>query len=64
MRAVLVSIVIAAAIGFAGSAGAVTPPTKATIFAKPAPTNATVIAKRCRCEERSWNGSCTRRVCR
>jgi len=62
MQAVLGTIVIAIAISFAGPAGAAAPAT-------PAPVNAsavkgTVVAQRCRCVERRWNGSCKKRVCK
>jgi hypothetical protein len=64
MRAVLGSIVIAAAICFAGSAGAVAPQTSSGAVTAVPHANATVVAQRCRCLERRWNGSCKLRVCR
>jgi hypothetical protein len=65
MRAVLGAIAIAAAICLGGASGAVASPTNTTdskITA--APAKMTVVAQRCRCVERRWNGSCKLRVCR
>ncbi len=64
MRAILATIALTAAICLAGPAAATAPPTNATVIDKAAPANATVIAQRCRCVERRWNGSCKLRVCR
>ena len=65
MRAILGVLTIAAAVAFAGPSSAVTSSTNATGVGKGAsPINATVIAQRCRCVERRWNGSCKLRVCR
>ena len=64
MRAVLGAIVVAFAVGLTGTAGAATPPTNASVRTVSPPVNATVIAQRCRCVERRWNGSCKLRVCR
>ena len=66
MRAILAAVAIASAICLAGPSGAATPPTNATIFGDKvaAPANATIVAQRCRCVERRWNGSCKLRVCR
>ena len=65
MRAVLAAVALAAAMSLGGPAGAAAPPTNATLFDKAAPANATiVVAQRCRCVERRWNGSCKLRVCR
>ena len=65
MRAVLGAIAVAVCVCFAaGSAGATqSTPTNATVIAPKA--KATVLAaRRCRCVERRWNGSCKLRVCR
>lgn len=66
MRVILGALAVAAAIGFAGPSGAVTTPTKATVSDNIAasPVKPTVVAQRCRCVERRWNGSCKLRVCR
>lgn len=65
MRAVLGTIALAAAICFAGTSGALAVPSKATVSdATAAPAKATVLAQRCRCIERRWNGSCKVRACR
>jgi hypothetical protein len=66
MRAIFVAIALAAAICFAGPSGAVTTPTKATVSDNIAasPVKPTVVAQRCRCIERRYNGSCKLRVCR
>lgn len=65
MRTVLGALALAAVIGFAGASAAATSPTNATAVGKTAsPPNATIIAQRCRCVERRWNGSCKLRVCR
>jgi hypothetical protein len=65
MRAILGVLTIAAAVAFAGPSSAVAPPTAATAIGKAAsPINATVIAQRCRCVEKRWNGSCKLRVCK
>jgi hypothetical protein len=65
MRAFLGAVAIAAAVCLVGSSGAVAVPTKTTVSdAAAAPAKATVVAQRCRCVERRWNGSCKLRVCR
>lgn len=65
MRAALGAIAIFAAICFVDSSGAVAAPTKATVSdVIAAPAKATVVAQRCRCIERRWNGSCKVRACR
>jgi hypothetical protein len=65
MRAVLGAIALSAAICFAGSSGALAAPTKTLASDVTAPsTKMTVVAQRCRCVERRWNGSCKLRVCR
>jgi hypothetical protein len=65
MRAALAAFALAAAICVSGPSGAATSPTNATLFGKAAtPANATIVAQRCRCVERRWNGSCKLRVCR
>jgi hypothetical protein len=65
MRALLGAIAIAATIGFAGPCGAATTPTNATgTDVVAALAKGIVVAQRCRCVERRWNGSCKLRVCR
>jgi hypothetical protein len=65
MRAILGAIAVAAALSIAGASGALATPTKNTASeAASTPTKMTVLAQRCRCVERRWNGSCKLRVCR
>ena len=65
MRGIFAAVAVIVAIGLAGSSGAIASPTKTTVSDKVAPpANATVVAQRCRCVERRWNGSCKLRVCR
>jgi hypothetical protein len=65
MRAALGAVAIAAAIYFVGASGAVAVPTEAMVSEGRTPAaKATVLAQRCRCTERRWNGSCKLRVCR
>ena len=65
MRAVLTAIALSAAMCLAGASGALAAPTKTTDSkVTAAPAKMTVLAQRCRCVERRWNGSCKLRVCR
>lgn len=65
MRGVFGAMAIAIAVGFSGSAGAaVAPQTAAAANATPITSQNIVVAQRCRCVERRWNGSCKLRVCR
>ena len=64
MRVVVGAIAFAFAISFAGSAGALSPPTNATAVQVTPSTNATIVAQRCRCVEKRWNGSCKLQVCK
>ena len=65
MRAILGAIAVAAALSFAGASGALATPTKSTASEAAGPhSKMTVLAQRCRCVERRWNGSCKLRVCR
>jgi len=63
MRGVFGAMAIAIVVGFAGPAGAATPQT-ATVNATPSTSKNIVVAQRCRCVERRWDGSCKLRVCR
>ncbi len=63
MRGVFGVMAIAIAVSFAGSAGAATSGTAAVNTTSSASKNI-VLAQRCRCVERRWNGSCKLRVCR
>jgi len=53
---------LAVAFGFAGPAGATE--TTMSPAVKASPAGSIVVAQRCRCVERRWNGSCKLRVCR
>jgi hypothetical protein len=65
MRAILAAVIVTVGFALAGPAGAATPPNNATIIGTPAPqAGSIVVAQRCRCVERRWNGSCKLRVCR
>jgi hypothetical protein len=65
MRAILGAIAVAAVLSFAGASAALATPTKTTASAAAStPAKMTVLAQRCRCVERRWNGSCKLRVCR
>lgn len=65
MRVVLGVLTLSAVICFAGATGALATATKTTDSNVTAPTaKMTVVAQRCRCVERRWNGSCKHRVCR
>jgi hypothetical protein len=65
MRVVLMAAAVAVATCFAGPSGAIATPTKAVSDAVAAPAKGTiVVAQRCRCVERRWNGSCKLRVCK
>lgn len=64
MRGVFGAMAIAIVIGFAGSAGAAASQSSAAIKATPIVSKNIVVAQRCRCVERRWNGSCKLRVCR
>ena len=66
MRALFGAALLAGIIGLSGSSGAATSPKNATVIGQlTSPSNATIIvAQRCRCVERRWNGSCKLRVCR
>jgi hypothetical protein len=65
MRALLVALAVAAAVGLAGTSGAAATPVNATAI-RNASTSNVILAQegRCRCVERRWNGSCKLRVCR
>ena len=63
MRGVFGAMAIAIVVGFAGSAGAATSQT-ATVSTSSSASKNIVVAQRCRCVERRWNGSCKLRVCR
>jgi hypothetical protein len=66
MRVVLVAAAVAVATCFTGPSGAIATPTKgvsdAVVAARAKGT--IVVAQRCRCVERRWNGSCKLRVCK
>lgn len=64
MQGAFGAIVIAIVISFAGSAGAVASQATAAVNATPTTAMNIVVAQRCRCVERHWNGSCKLRVCR
>jgi hypothetical protein len=65
MRVVLAAVTISAATCLAGLSSAIATPTKAVSDAVAAPAKGTiVVAQRCRCVERRWNGSCKLRVCK
>lgn len=64
MRGVFGAIAIAIVIGCAGSAGAAALQSTAAVNATPITAKNIVVAQRCRCVERRWNGSCKLRVCR
>ena len=63
MRGVFGAMAIAIVVSFAGSAGAATSQTAAVNITSSMSKNI-VVAQRCRCMERRWNGSCKLRVCR
>lgn len=66
MRVVLGAAAVAVATCFSGPSGAIATPTKAVsdaVVAAPA-EGTIVVAQRCRCVERRWNGSCKLRVCK
>ena len=57
MRGIFTAVAIIVAIGLAGASGAVASPTKSMVSERVAPpANATIVAQRCRCVERRWNG--------
>lgn len=64
MRGAFGAMAIAIVISFASSAGAVASQTTAAVNATPSTSKNIVVAQRCRCVERRWNGSCKQRVCR
>jgi hypothetical protein len=64
MRGAFGAMAIAIVISFSGSAGAVALQTGGSIDATPVASKNIVVAQRCRCVERRWNGSCKLRVCR
>ena len=65
MRGVFGAMAVAIVVSFSGSAGAaVAPQTAAAVNATPITSKNIVVAQRCRCVERRWNGSCKLRVCR
>jgi hypothetical protein len=65
MRVVFLAAAVAAASCFTGPSDAIATPTKAISDAVAAPAKGTIVlAQRCRCVERRWNGSCKLRVCR
>jgi hypothetical protein len=65
MRVILGTLAVAAAVCLVGPAGAATSTTNATIFNKTeTPAGTIIVAQRCRCVERRWNGSCKRRICK
>ena len=67
MRVTFAAMALAIVFGLASACGAVASPSKAAANASPvnaSPVNATVVAQRCRCVERRWNGSCKLRICR
>lgn len=62
MRTIFAVMAVAIAFSLAGPAAATE---QAMTPAVNAPTaKATIVAQRCRCVERRWNGSCKLRVCR
>ena len=63
MRGVFGAMAIAIVVSFAGSAGAATSQTAAVNTTSSTSKNI-IVAQRCRCVERRWNGSCKLRVCR
>jgi hypothetical protein len=60
--------VIIVAMAFAIAAGATSPATATeqamTPVVKASNAKSIIVAQRCRCVERRWNGSCKLRVCR
>ncbi len=62
MRMIFAAVAVAIAFSFAGSAGATEGAFSPAVTAPTA--KATIVAQRCRCVERRWNGSCKLRVCR
>jgi hypothetical protein len=65
MRGIFVTMLLAAALGLAGTSGSYAAPANGVSIGTAA-ANATIIdqVQRCRCVERRWNGSCKLRVCR
>jgi hypothetical protein len=53
-----------AAVAFALAAPAGATETATSPAVKAAPAASIIVAQRCRCVERRWNGSCKLRVCR
>ena len=62
MRLMFAAMAAAVAFSLAGSAGATE--TVMSPAVKAAPAASIVVAQRCRCVERRWNGSCKLRICR
>ncbi|HEY4919295.1 MAG TPA: hypothetical protein VII40_04265 [Xanthobacteraceae bacterium] len=62
MRLTFAAMALAVAFAFAAPAGATRMATTPTVNA-PHPASI-IVAQRCRCVERRWNGSCKLRVCR
>jgi hypothetical protein len=56
------AMALAVAFGFAGTADATEATMSPTVKAPPAAL--IIVAQRCRCVDRRWNGSCKLRVCR
>jgi hypothetical protein len=64
MRLTIATMAAAILFGLAGAAGAAAPATPAPAAANATPVGSVIVAQRCRCVERRWNGSCKLRVCR
>ncbi len=65
MRISLAATVLALTVAFAGPSYATTQPNNAaTATVAPSVEATIIVAQRCRCVERRWNGSCKLRVCR
>jgi hypothetical protein len=62
MRLILAAIAALVLFGLAEPVGATAPAARTTTNATP--VDGIVLAQRCRCVERRWNGSCKLRVCR
>jgi len=58
----LAAMAVAVAFGLAAPANALE--TASSPVVKAAPAASIIVAQRCRCVERRWNGSCKLRVCR
>jgi hypothetical protein len=62
LRLTFAAMAVAVAFASVSPAGAIEIATSPAV--KAAPAASIIVAQRCRCVERRWNGSCKLRVCR